>query len=198
MTSLAPWRSPLSRALHRNRSLAYARYFQLATVRADGAPANRTVVFRGFSDRLDMSNSLKIITDHRSEKIAQCAGDQRAEACWYFPKTREQFRLLGTIATVTNQESSEEGGGRERVTTWQNLSDGARLQFAWPQPGDRRAEDENAFTPEPPNPKAPPETFVLLYLIVKQVDWLNLRGDPQDRIIYHQNADGWEEQSVNP
>ncbi|MEM9246826.1 MAG: pyridoxamine 5'-phosphate oxidase, partial [Cyanobacteria bacterium P01_F01_bin.153] len=70
--------------------------------------------------------------------------------------------------------------------------------FAWPQPGDRRAEDENAFAPDPPDPKAPPETFVLLYLVVNQVDWLNLRGNPQDRIIYCQNADGWEEQSVNP
>ncbi|MEM9245128.1 MAG: pyridoxamine 5'-phosphate oxidase family protein, partial [Cyanobacteria bacterium P01_F01_bin.153] len=130
MTSLAPWRSPLSRALHRNRSLAYARYFQLATVRADGSPANRTVVFRGFSDRPDRLNSLKIITDHRSEKIAQFAGDQRAEACWYFPKTREQFRLLGTIATVTDQDAPDGAAARERVTTWQNLSDGARLQFA--------------------------------------------------------------------
>jgi pyridoxamine 5'-phosphate oxidase len=48
MMTLAPWRSALARALHRNRALVYARYFQLATVRADGRPANRTVVFRGF------------------------------------------------------------------------------------------------------------------------------------------------------
>jgi pyridoxamine 5'-phosphate oxidase len=46
--SLAPWRSAIAHALHRNRSLVYARYLQLATVKANSHPANRTVVFRGF------------------------------------------------------------------------------------------------------------------------------------------------------
>ena len=38
--SLAPWRSLITRALHQNRSLVYARYVQLATVRENGFPAN--------------------------------------------------------------------------------------------------------------------------------------------------------------
>ncbi|MER3589882.1 MAG: pyridoxamine 5'-phosphate oxidase, partial [Mastigocladus sp. ERB_26_1] len=37
--SIAPWRNAIARALHRNRSLVYARYLQLATVRADCRPA---------------------------------------------------------------------------------------------------------------------------------------------------------------
>ncbi|MCA1991428.1 MAG: pyridoxamine 5'-phosphate oxidase family protein, partial [Coleofasciculus sp. S288] len=90
--SLAPWRSLLASALHKNRSLPYARYFQLATIRADGRPANRTVVFRGF---LDSTNQLKIITDTRSQKAEQIDHQPWGEVCWYFPKTREQFRLLG-------------------------------------------------------------------------------------------------------
>lgn len=45
--SFAPWRSLLDRALDLNSSLASARYLQLATVRADNRPANRTLVFRG-------------------------------------------------------------------------------------------------------------------------------------------------------
>jgi pyridoxamine 5'-phosphate oxidase len=57
--TLAPWRSPLSRALHRDGSKPHSRYFQLATVQANGHPANRTVVFRGF---LNDTNQLKIIT----------------------------------------------------------------------------------------------------------------------------------------
>ena len=60
--NLAPWRSILSRSLHRNRSLANARYFQLATINMNGEPANRTVVFRGF---LEETNKLQII---RSEE----------------------------------------------------------------------------------------------------------------------------------
>jgi len=90
--SLAPWRSPLSSALHKNRSLPYARYFQLATVRANGHPANRTVVFRGF---LEDTDQLKIITDSRSQKVDQIDQHSWGEACGYFPKTREKFRLAG-------------------------------------------------------------------------------------------------------
>jgi hypothetical protein len=44
--SAPQWRALLQRSLDKNRSLAYARYLQLATVRPDGRPANRTVVFR--------------------------------------------------------------------------------------------------------------------------------------------------------
>uniref|UniRef100_UPI0030DDB7BF pyridoxamine 5'-phosphate oxidase family protein n=1 Tax=Cyanothece sp. BG0011 TaxID=2082950 RepID=UPI0030DDB7BF len=80
---LAPWRPILSRALHRNRSLPNARYFQLATINRQGQPTNRTVVFRGF---LDNSNQLQIITDSRSEKIHHIHHNSLSEICWYFPQ----------------------------------------------------------------------------------------------------------------
>ncbi|NJN59988.1 MAG: pyridoxamine 5'-phosphate oxidase, partial [Leptolyngbyaceae cyanobacterium SL_5_9] len=124
---LAPWRSPLSRALHRNRSLVYARYLQLATVRADGRPANRTLVFRGF---LDDSNQLKFVTDSRSEKANQIQHQTWGEICWYFPSTREQFRLAGEL-TLVGQDFNDETLSKARQTTWHELSDAARLQFAW-------------------------------------------------------------------
>lgn len=40
------WRQMIERSLKKNRSLAYSRYVQLATVRPDGRPAVRTVVYR--------------------------------------------------------------------------------------------------------------------------------------------------------
>lgn len=47
MAAAAPqWREMLQRSLKKNKSLPYSRYVQLATVRPDGRPANRTVVFR--------------------------------------------------------------------------------------------------------------------------------------------------------
>ncbi|MBD2555239.1 pyridoxamine 5'-phosphate oxidase family protein [Limnothrix sp. FACHB-708] len=191
---LAPWRSPLSRALHRNRSLIYARYLQLATVRPDGSPANRTVVFRGFRDRTDW---LTVITDSRSEKMPQLATNPRAEACWYFPKTREQFRIAGTLRAVlaTTPDPTEQA---ERSRLWQNLSDAARLQFAWPNPRGDRTVDPAAFAPPPPNPIAPLETFVLLWLIPERVDWLELKGEPQNRTGFDRTPDGWQTHALNP
>jgi hypothetical protein len=44
--ALPPWKARIKQSLVQNSSLVYAKYVQLATVRPDGTPACRTVVFR--------------------------------------------------------------------------------------------------------------------------------------------------------
>lgn len=189
---LAPWRSTIARALHRNRALVYARYLQLATVRPDGRPANRTVVFRGFQDD---TNQLKFIADDRSEKIEQVEHSAWAEVCWYFPTTREQFRLSGTLTIVKHDHPNEELQ-QARRSMWQTLSDSARVQFDWAYPGKPKTE---VFSPPPPSPTEPLPHFCLLLFDPTQVDHLELRGDPQNRYLYHQENDqSWSKQEVNP
>lgn len=177
--TLAPWRSPLARAIHRNRAVPFSRYFQLATVRADGWPANRTVVFRGF---LAETNRLMVVSDRRSEKNEQISHSANAAVCWYFTKTREQFRLSGQITSVTaDTPKAELTAAREQL--WQNLSDSARAQFTWPQPKASRA-DAAAFNSPEADPQTPPAPFCLLLLDIEYVDHLELRGDPQNRCLY--------------
>jgi len=196
--SLAPWRSPLAHALHRNRSLPYARYLQLATVRVDGRPANRTVVFRGF---LDGANQLQLITDDRSEKIAQIEHQPWGEICWYFPTTREQFRLTGKLSLIST-DCPNENLVQAREQLWQSLSDQARIQFAWPNPGQSRSED--GFAPIAPDAIKPLSNFRLLLLEPTQVDHLELRGNPQNRYLYIYDKNiydknyQWSVQEVNP
>lgn len=195
LNSVAPWRSPLTRALHLNRSLPYARYLQLATVRIDGRPANRTVVFRGF---LDNSDRLKFISDTRSQKFVQIEAQPWAEACWYFPKTREQFRITGTLEAIAS-DYPEPKLQQARTSSWQELSDSARLQFAWAHPGQPRAATDT-FNPPAPSPDAPLPHFCLLLLEPVQVDRLELRGDPQNRTIYTwlEGDRTWSTQAINP
>lgn len=189
------WRSLLARALHKNRSLPASRYFQLATIRADQRPANRTVVYRGF---LGETDQLKIITDLRSAKAAQIQQLAWGEACWYFAKTREQFRLSGKLSLI-NAVDPDADLQKARQTTWQDLSDAARLQFAGPHPGQTRTEDNQAFSPPPPDELKPLDNFCLLLLAVIEVDHLELRGEPQKRSLYYQNSDhNWTEQAINP
>jgi pyridoxamine 5'-phosphate oxidase len=193
--SVAPWRSHLSRALHKNRSLPYARYFQLATVQVDGRPANRTVVFRGF---LGDTNQLKIITDARSHKVEQISHQSWGEVCWYFPQTREQFRLAGQL-TLIGADHPDVPFQKARQATWQELSDSARLQFAWPHPGESRVEDASAFAPPSPDSEQPLPNFCLLLLDPLRVEHLELRGTPQNRWLYDQNGDrDWSKQPINP
>ncbi len=191
---LAPWRSLLSGALHRNRSEPHSRYLQLATIQADGRPANRTLVFRGF---LDNTNQLKFVTDSRSQKADQIEHHPWAEACWYFTTTREQFRLAGTL-TLVGANHPDSLLQQARQVSWQDLSDAARLQFAWPHPRERRA-DVSTFSPPPPDPQKPLESFCLLLLEPVQVDHLELRGDPQNRCLYRlESSQAWSIQAVNP
>ncbi|MEL6928569.1 MAG: Npun_F5749 family FMN-dependent PPOX-type flavoprotein [Cyanobacteria bacterium J06600_6] len=192
---LAPWRSLLASAIHRNRSKPHSRYFQLATVSAEGIPRNRTVVFRGFAD--DEQNRLKMITDARSAKINEIQHQAIAEVCWYFTKTREQFRITGELYLVTTKET-DPLLQQARQTTWHNLSDPARSQFAWPTPAETAA-DPSAFNVESPDKHTPLENFCLLLLTPEKIDHLQLKGEPQQRHLYNRQSNlTWISQAVNP
>jgi pyridoxamine 5'-phosphate oxidase len=192
--TLAPWRSVLSRALHQNRSLPYSRYAQLATVRPNGKPANRTIVFRGF---LADTNQLKFVTDARSEKPEHIAHCPWAELCWYFPTTREQFRIAGYLKLIRFDEQNELLQ-KARQSVWQELSDSARTQFAWAHPGQPR-DEADPFSPPAPSPIDPLPHFCLVLLDPTEVDHLELRGDPQNRHRYlQQNPDHWLSETINP
>jgi len=155
----------------------------LATVALNGRPTNRTVVFRGFAEG---SDDLQFVTDRRSAKVQHVQVNPRAEACWYFGETREQYRIAGEIQTIT---------GDDRLPLWQTLSAKARQQFVWPHPGQPRAEAA-AFAIAAPT--HPPDTFWVLRLRPDEVDRLALRGDPQDRWHYWREGDTWHQVDWNP
>ncbi|MEH2081691.1 MAG: Npun_F5749 family FMN-dependent PPOX-type flavoprotein [Nostoc sp.] len=193
--SLAPWRGAIAHALDRNRSLVYARYLQLATLQTNGRPANRTLVFRGF---LEDTNQLKFITDNRSAKTDQIQQQPWAEICWYFPNTREQFRITGCLTLVSGNDS-DHNLQSARIAMWQELSDAARLQFAWPHPGKPRIQETGAFEPPAPDPVEPVANFCLLLLDPVQVDHLELRGEPQNRWLYcRDDQQEWSSEAINP
>lgn len=195
--SLAPWRSPLSRALHRNRSDHHSRYPQLATVRPDGRPANRTVVFRDFFDDSSDRNGLLFVTDRRSEKIGQLADNPNVELCWYFTKTREQFRLGGPMQVIS-ADIAAPNQAQLRSRMWANLSEKSQQQFIWPTPGAPRTAKGYDFV-ENLDEQPPPDTFAVLLLTPDTVDHLELRGEPQNRYQYWRLSDhSWKVEEVNP
>ena len=55
------WRQALAASLKKNKEV-YDKWYQLATIRANGRPANRTVVHRGF---LEDTDQLLFISDSR-------------------------------------------------------------------------------------------------------------------------------------
>jgi pyridoxamine 5'-phosphate oxidase len=193
---LPPWRSSIARALHRNRSLPYARYVQLATIDRTSRPRNRTVVFRGWREP---ESQLQFAIDSRSAKAQDLLTGSAnwAEICWYFPKTREQFRISGELLLVT-AESPIERDCKARQAAWQQLSDGGRISFDWATPGADRSTDPAAFNPPAPDVQQPLANFCLLLLTPRLVDHLELRGEPQQRYRYELVGAGWIMREVNP
>lgn len=182
------WRMSLTKSLHKTRSTPESRYFQLATADKAGVPYCRTVVYRGLTD----DNMLIVISDTRSEKYTQLVEQPQAHGCWYFAKTREQYRFTMTASVLTATENST------LITEqWARLSDAGKKQFLWGEP--RTPRNDGAPLQVEGDYAAVPAHFCVLMFAVEKVDYLNLRGTPQYRELHYKNEQGnWLSQSVIP
>jgi len=178
------WRSRLETALKANRRDAHSRYFQLATTGLDGSPQCRTLVFRGF---LGDGDHLLAITDARSQKAAEIERDPRGQVHWYFAQSREQFRLQASLRLCDASDDQA-----VRTALWAKLSDAARAQFFWPEPGAPLASGDSL-----PVTEDPPASFWVIDIEPRQVDYLWLAKTHQ-RIISQRVGSSWQERSVNP
>ena len=187
--ALPIWRETLDDILQRHAHLPTAAFAQVASVRADGRPANRTLSFRFFLS----DNRLLFTADSRTEKIAQFEANPWAEACWYFSESRVQFRLLGTMHTVRDPDEEEMILARRR--TWQERSAESRQSFTWPAAG-QPLEERDVF--KYPAPTVPPANFALLVLAPEQVEILDLSCQPHARSVHRVAAGGWHTEKINP
>ncbi len=188
------WHAQLTQALDAHEDEPTARFVQLATIDTErsGAPepANRTVVFRGFSEP---GPGLIFVTDCRSTKVQQIRTRPVGSVCWYFPNTREQFRLTGRLRCF-GADASEQSHSEQRRALWDHLSESTKAQFGWGRPGAPAEPDIGAGVPS-----TPPDTFCLLVLSPSHVDYLSVDVTPHRRTIYRQDsAGGWETHHVNP
>ena len=140
------WRAALKKAMDANKSKIYPSRDNGSESMDDqndesGFPAIRTRM--RFLDR--DPTKVTFVTDKRSKKVGDFAVNNKCEICWYFPKSREQFRLRGFANVITN-ESTDEIDIRDRSISWKKMRPGARGQFAWPEPGQPRLpEHEEAY-----------------------------------------------------
>ncbi|MGE3818079.1 MAG: pyridoxamine 5'-phosphate oxidase family protein [Isosphaeraceae bacterium] len=190
MSAEPSWIALLDAAIETHRHLPTSRYAQLATVRLDGRPANRTVVVRG---RFEPGFRPLITTDLRSDKVSELSATPWAELCWYFSETREQFRLFGKVTLVGAEGDSKLQAHRHRV--WVDLPDASKRSFVGPAPGvDREA--DSAF--DVAIPESPPDRFLLLVIDPETVDYLDLRAEPHGRLMSRREGEHWSTRAVNP
>jgi pyridoxamine 5'-phosphate oxidase len=195
------WYDGLRRTLKKNDRSRESKYFQIATVDDSGRPSNRTVVYRGFlptSDGQTEQDVVTFVTDRRSQKVQHFQNVPFAEIAWYFPVTREQYRMSGEVRVIMADDPS---GflSKARVMAWKNMSDPGRQQFFWPHPGNERSgNDEEPYNasqlPGKDDPVAP--DFCLCCLYVDKVSILNLKLN--ERVDHWKDLQGWHTLRVNP
>eukprot|EP00250_Pteridium_aquilinum_P003054 c13389_g1_i1 orf=335-943(-) len=195
------WRQLLASSLQANGHLKHSSYFQLATVRRDGRPANRTVVFRGFVDECD---TLQFTTDARSNKIEEIHSNPRGEVCWYFTDTWEQYRVQGILDVISSSEvETRKKSLREKA--WFESSAHSRLQFLGPAPKLPSLHSTSTEVKLDPT-QGPVDAFCLVLFDPEEVDYLNVKKNrrvvfthtPMSRMTEADSHETWSELEVNP
>ena len=183
MSIMPPWLPQISSCQKKESKLPSSKYVQLSTIGIDKSPRVRTVVFRGWSD----SYKMKIFTDKRSLKIKEIKNNKNVEICWYFQKSRCQFRLRG-IAFIDY--------GKDYFNSWKNLNEEAKSTWGWPNPGDKYIDNNNIGLTNNLN-TAFIDNFILLKIEIFYVDKLLLSKPNQFRNRWILNKH-WCEERINP
>ena len=195
------WFTRIQGSIAKSRKIRGGNYVQIATV-DEGKPKCRTVVFRGFIDHAG-SSWMKMITDARSEKVAQIMASPSCEMVWWFPKSSEQFRISGILHLVGPESCGALFDAR--LDQWRNLSDMAREQFYWMHPGEEFAPLESGTVPpggrDAEGKLLPvPDSFLLMLLEPNEVKYLRLK-DNYAQMDIKTDVDStthWVSQRVNP
>ena len=184
---LPAWRPLLKAARQRESRSSGARWLQFSTVARDGTPRVRTLVFRNWVT----DHEFDLYSDKRSEKFDELTQRSEVELCWMLMKARQQFRMRGCVKIFTGDDSYE-----LCRKSWLGISPQGRSVWAWPHPGFPLQAD--ADFPEEVNDEAPmPEHFIVLRVTVSQVEMLDLRPHPHQRIRWSAE-NNWMEQRLNP
>lgn len=198
---VVPWKELLDSSLAVNKHLIHSKYMQIATIKKNGRPANRTVVFRGFLSAASMSagDTLTFVTDSRSEKIEQILTYPYAEVAWYFPESREQYRISAEIEII-GPGHLDADLQTARHQAWKNMSDAGRQQFTYSHPGVPRPDkDDRSDLTVPAPAKDDPvlDTFCLVTLRPDHVDYVNLKSTR--RYVFNKlNSSDWTSIEVSP
>ena len=190
------WKQRIQRSLHLSRSKPESKYFQVASIGIEGQPKARTMVFRGFSE---LQTQFVAVTDIRSEKYDEFTKNKQAEVCWYFAKTREQYRLSCSVNLHTS--------GSLVKYYWNCLSSSAKNSFSLPHPkvpielnpcDSLQEEVKSTESSDTLLEQFISPNFVVIEFVPFCCDYLNLKSKPQLRTIELLNDENqWHATTVN-
>ncbi len=178
--------------------LEFANYAQFATVSAGGGggggggmavPAVRTIRVRGV---LNEQRAVMFSTDSRSDKMKDLSANPHCELCWFFPLSKEQFRI-SAYATWIDSATTDSKLQAIRSQQWKELVLPTRSLFDAAPPGtvmDRNTKlgDLDKYEAQPQSPHIPSPNFVIVLVHPITCDHLTLPPsgmvDPK-KVLHH-------------
>ncbi|XP_024379695.1 pyridoxine/pyridoxamine 5'-phosphate oxidase 2 isoform X1 [Physcomitrium patens] len=193
----SPWRELLQQAMQSHKHLKHSTHLQLATVRPDGRPANRTLIFRGF---VEGSDKLQFTTDSRTHKIEDIKHSPFGEICYHFTNSWEQFRIHGTLDLIGHADY-ESARKSLREKAWFDSSPRARAAFAAPHPGHPKGSEPSEGNLQVDPNQGPLDTFCVLTLDPEEIDYYHAKDAV--RILFKSSTTEighkvWSQQELNP
>jgi pyridoxamine 5'-phosphate oxidase len=164
----------------------------LATADADGAPAVRHVLLKGFSDE-----GFDFFTDYRSAKASDLEANPRAALSLWWPQLGRQVRVGGEVSRLGAEESDAYFASRPReaqIGAWAShqsspLADRAELESRIEEVAERFDGGEVERPPHWGGYRLRPQTIEF---------WQQGTGRLHDRFRYRREGDGWKIERLSP
>lgn len=165
----------------------------LATADAQGRPAARTVLLKGFDVR-----GFVFYTNYESRKAQDLAANPQAALLFWWEPLQRQVRIEGRVARIAEAESDAYFGSRPRgsqLGAW--ASPQSQVIAARPVLEQRLAEAEAAYGTQPV--PRPPHWGGFRVVPTALEFWQGRRSRLHDRLLYTRTADGhWRIERLAP
>jgi pyridoxamine 5'-phosphate oxidase len=163
----------------------------LATAQADGRPAARTVLLKGYDDR-----GFVFFTNYRSRKGRELEANPRACLLFFWPELERQVRIDGDVARADDRESDEYFRSRpltSRIGAWASPQSEVITSKAWLLARAAEMGLRHGIAPtRPPHwggYRVTPEAVEF---------WQGRPSRLHDRLLYTRVPDGWQRVRLAP
>ncbi len=122
-TSQPSWAKSLQKSHSSNEQLEFWRYVSVAYISSKtNFPENEMIKFRSFHHK-ENSSYLVFSLDRRSNLYRDLEKTAQVEFCWFFPLSREKYRIKSVLSTFHKEKYAEESSDKQQILTNENFEE---------------------------------------------------------------------------